>query len=86
MIKYCVTEFAFWLLKICKVNYFIFPREERQIIVEGLVVQVQSKFKDQSGEFKRSQVLRAAMNAFPKAEERELGLAIEIAVQKVKRV
>ena len=86
MIKYYLCEFAFWILRKCEVNYFVYPSESRQIIIEGLVSQVQGKFKDQSGEFKRSQVLRAAMNAFPKVEEREIGLAIELAVQKIKNV
>jgi len=86
MFKDIIVSFALWLLNRCKVNYFLYPTEEKQTIIEGLVQQVQAKFADQSGEFKRSQVLRAAINTFPKAEERELGLAIELAVQKRKNV
>jgi len=82
MMKYYLCEFAFWILKKCKVNYFVYPGEVHQVIVDGLVQQVESKFKEQSGEFKRSQVLRAAMNAFPEAKERELAFAIEISIQK----
>ena len=82
MIKYCLSEFAFWILRMCKVNYFVYPKENIQVIVDALVGQVQGKFNGQSGEFKRAQVLRAAMNSLPKATERDLALAIELAVQK----
>ncbi len=45
------------------------------------VAHVQRGFTGQSGEFKRSQVLRAMMNRHPEATERDIALAIELAVR-----
>jgi len=42
-----------------------------------MVDQVEQKFKNESGEFKRAQVLRAVMNIIPTATEREIAFAIE---------
>ena len=47
----------------------------------GMVEQVESKFGEQSGEFKRHQVLRAMINTFPAASERDIAFAIELAVR-----
>jgi len=48
-----------------------------QLTVNGMVDQVEQKFKNESGEFKRAQVLRAVMNIIPTATEREIAFAIE---------
>lgn len=48
-----------------------------QLTVNEMVDQVEQKFKNESGEFKRAQVLRAVMNIIPTATEREIAFAIE---------
>ena len=62
-----------------KVQYYLLPDGEIQEIVNMFVKQVEEKFKGESGEFKRAQVLRATMNTLPKASERDIAMAIEIA-------
>lgn len=47
-----------------------------------VVKQVENKFKAESGEFKRSQAMRMLMNIQPEAIERDIALAIELAVRK----
>lgn len=81
-----IQKFALWLLDKCKVNYFIYPREENQLLIEQLVTQVEAKWGKESGEFKRSQVLRAALNAAPNMSESEIAFAIELAIQRQKHV
>jgi len=44
------------------------------------VKQVEEKFKGESGEFKRSQVLRMLLNRFPSERESTLAMAIEQSV------
>lgn len=50
---------------------------ELQLTVNQMVEQVEQKFKRESGEFKRSQVLRAVLNILPDALERDISFAIE---------
>jgi len=50
---------------------------ELQLTVNKMVDQVEQKFKNESGEFKRAQVLRAVMNIIPAATERGIAFAIE---------
>ena len=45
------------------------------------VEHVQRGFAGQSGEFRRSQALRALMNRHPEATERDCALVIELAVR-----
>lgn len=52
-----------------------------QLVVNGMVDQVEEKFKKEAGEFKRAQVLRAVMNILPDALERDIALAIEKRIQ-----
>ena len=49
------------------------------------VKQMEQKAPATSGESKRHQVLRAMLNSFPAAREREVGRAIEEAISLVKR-
>ena len=62
-----------------EVKYYLLPDGEIQTTVNMFVKQVEEKFKGESGEFKRAQVLRATMNTLPKASERDIAMAIEIA-------
>lgn len=71
---------AFKVLDKYDVKYFIQPDSAVLKVVAGLVEQVERKFGKETGEYKRHQVLRAAMNALPEASEREIALAIEMAI------
>lgn len=53
-----------------------------QNTVDQMVDQVEEKFRNEAGEFKRAQVLRAVMNILPDALERDIALAIEKKIQK----
>lgn len=82
IIKNLLIKLAFWILNKYGVNYFLYPTEEIQRVVNLLVDQVEEKFRASSGEFKRGQVLRASMNSLPNASEREIALAIELSIQR----
>ena len=79
--KNILLKLAYYILDKYKVNYFIYPEEKLQVLVNQLVDQVESKFKGESGEFKRAQVMRAALN-IPGVTERQVALAIEMAINK----
>lgn len=59
-----------------------FPiNDEILVSARMLVAHVEKNFAGHSGEFKRSQVLRALMNRHPGVAERDLSLHIEAAVR-----
>lgn len=67
--------------------YYIEDNESQfQKDVVNMVNQVEEKFKDESGEFKRSQVLRAVMNMYPQVLEKDIAFSIELAVRIIKNV
>ena len=82
--KELLLNLAFWILKRYNVNYFIYPSEGLQLEINALVDQVETKWGKESGEFKRSQALRAIMNSHPSLTERETALAIELSIQRFK--
>lgn len=86
MIKEWLLKLAFKILDKYKVNYFIYPSEENQNAINALVDQVELKFGVEEGEFKRAQVMRAAMNSLPKMSERDIAFAIELSIRKESRV
>ena len=77
-----LTKLAFKILNYYKINYFIYPSESRQLLVNSMVDQVEGKFKNESGEFKRAQVMRAIMNSDSTMPERDIALAIELAIRR----
>ena len=85
MIKYILIKICLKILDKFGVNYFLYPNENMQVVVNGVVDQVEAKFKKEAGEFKRSQALRSCMNIDSKWTEREIALAIELAVQRDKK-
>lgn len=70
---------AFQVLDKYGILYFTLPNTSTQTVVTMLVKQVEEKFKGESGQFKRDQVLRASMNSLPDVSEREIAMAIEVA-------
>ena len=83
MIKNYLLKLAFHILKKYEIRYVLIVEDDFQRIIDELVEQVESKFKNESGEFKRSQVLRAAMNIYGESKiERDIAYAIEMAVRK----
>jgi hypothetical protein len=56
--------------------------DEVMTAAKRLVGEVEKSFADMSGEFKRSQVMRALINIFPTKKAQDLALAIELAVRK----
>lgn len=79
--KYAV-KLACWIFKKCEIDYVLLPDSAVQDSVSELVAQVEEKFKGESGEFKRAQVMRAVMNQLPKASERDIAFAIEVEIRK----
>lgn len=75
-----LLKLAYYILKRYNVNYMIVPKTELIEMTRMMVDQVEGKFKEQSGEFKRHQVLRAVKNSLPGAKEREIALAIEMVI------
>lgn len=56
-----------------------------QTTVNRVVREVEAKFPNESGEFKRAQALRSVMQIHPEAPERDIAYAIEIAVREFQR-
>jgi hypothetical protein len=83
MIKNNLLKIAFWILKKYEIRYLLVTEDDFQHIIDELVEQVELKFKGESGEFKRAQVLRAALNIYGESKiERDIAYAIEVAVRK----
>lgn len=80
-IKVWLIKLAFKILTKYHVRYYLVEESELQHLVDRLVGDVEKKFGSESGEFKRAQVMRAAMNSDPEASERDIALAIEISVR-----
>ena len=76
-----LTKLAFKILDFNNVKYYLPPSDDVQETVNSLVDSVEKKWGKESGEFKRHQVLRAASNVIPNVKEREVALAIELAVR-----
>lgn len=72
---------AFRVLDKYKVSYIIPPSSDVNQLVQKFVQQVEEKFGNESGEFKRAQVMRAVMNSDPSLKERDIAFAIEVAVR-----
>lgn len=78
-----LLKIAFWILKKYDVKYLLLPESEIQTVVNAMVEQVENKFKTESGEFKRAQVMRAVMNQLPYVSERDIAWAIEVKIRLV---
>lgn len=81
---------AFKTLNKYKVQYWtelpvapvvIYEPTQLELTVNEMIEQVEQKFKSESGEFKRAQVLRAVMNILPNEKERDISFAIEKRIQ-----
>lgn len=75
MIKFLNWIFSYFGYELVK----RIPTEIDQLADE-FVKQVENKFNGESGEFKRSQVLRMLLNRFPTERESVLAMAIEQSV------
>lgn len=84
--KKLLLKLAFWILNRYEINYFIYPSEEKQARIEQLMLQVESKYINEEGAYKRHQVLRAALNALPDMSESDIAFAIELIIQRNKNV
>jgi hypothetical protein len=84
MIRRVIVAFG---LGIARLGGWVPPRLEDLASAElassarMFVEHVQQGFAGQSGEFKRSQCLRALLNRHPEATERDCALSIELAVR-----
>ena len=72
-----MIKFLNWLFRYWNYQVISIPRKDISDLAKEFCEQVQEKFPDTSGEFKRSQVLRMLLNRFPQDKESQLALAIE---------
>lgn len=77
-----LLQFACWIFKRAGIDYALIPDSALQTTVSELVTQVEEKFGNESGEYKRSKVLLAVMQVFPEALERDISFAIELEIRK----
>jgi hypothetical protein len=79
--KKTIQRFALWLLSL-----FPVPVDNTlpdYAIRAEVLVREQEAFTDTSGEYKRHQVYAKLIKEFPDVRQRDLGLAIELAVQRI---
>lgn len=68
-----------WTVPVCQRPHV--PDEAEVAHARVVVADVQQRFADTSGEYRRREALRVLLNHYPQARERDLNLLIEVALQ-----
>ena len=81
ILRRMMVAFGLWLARLGGWHPVPLVSDDLMASARMFVAHVQEQFEEQSGEFKRSQCLRALLNRHPGATERDAALAIELAVR-----
>lgn len=78
-----IIKFALWLLAKCGQSPYIIDKRALKVLekMRPIVKDVRARYENVSGEFRRHQALARGMDAMPDVPERDLALAIELAVR-----